>query len=221
MNPLFPFSRLPRLVPVIALAVATLSLQAQTGLPASFGIFPAEQAALGQSVFQQGELAHGQLAGAKTFWPFPASGTALAGIQLASAGGAGTALQEPLLVLYQRLLVANRGATASWEMQRLQAWVNNGSRPRQLVEVGVGELLSLELDQLHTHALSDTQLRELGVSDSTIGGLPALPGLIDSVKQAMMALPEGIQELPDVMALAVLGNGDDASDVVALVLRAP
>lgn len=149
-----------------------------------------------------------------------ASSKPLAGLLLASSEPDMSPMFAPMLTLYSQLLALNGSSADGISWQRLKARLANAAVADKTGLLTIDDVLAAELDSVELLAIDVQRLQDLGVSDADIKRLPALTPLVDSVKSAMMELPQGLARFKGPVAIAVWGQEASKPELVSLLVRA-
>ncbi len=144
----------------------------------------------------------------------------LLGITLASTDPDMSPMFTPMLALYSQLLALG-GSTAdgiSW--QRLKVRMANAAVTDKTSLLAIDEVLAAELDRVELLAVDAQRLQELGIAAADVKRLPKLSVLVDTVKSAMMELPQGMSRFDGPVGVAVWGSQADKVELVSLLVRA-
>ncbi|MFT5603524.1 MAG: hypothetical protein ACI9G5_000476 [Paracoccaceae bacterium] len=68
-------------------------------------------------------------------------------------------------------------------------------------------------------AVDAQRLQELGLAAAGIKRLPRLGALVDSVRSAMMELPQGLARIEGPVAIAVWGEQANQAELISLLVR--
>lgn len=124
---------------------------------------------------------------------------------------------DALLALYSRLLAAAESAGDGMQLQRLKAWLS-GSAAGDTDLLDVTEVLSLDLEELEILVMDADTLVGVGLKAEAVAQLTDVGSAAAKLKSALMTLPEGLQQVPDPLAIGIWSSGAGSPRVVALVM---
>ena len=149
-----------------------------------------------------------------------ASREPLLGLMLASSEPDMSPMFAPMLSLYSQLLALSGSSADGISWQRLQARLGNAAVAEKTGFLGIEDVLAAELDSIELLAVDTQRLQGLGLSAADIKRLPALTPLVDTVKSAMMELPQGLSRFKGPVAIAVWGEQANKPELVSLLVKA-
>lgn len=154
------------------------------------------------------------------YLPGRAASAPLRGLVLASNAPDMSPMFAPMLALYSQLLALDGTAADGISLQRLKARLGNAAIADKTGLLEIDDVLAAELDSVELLAVEGSRLQELGLSAADVQRLPKLSSLVDTVKSAMMELPQGLSRFNGPVAIAVWGERASKSELVSLLVRA-
>lgn len=149
-----------------------------------------------------------------------ASSASLSGLMLASNEPDMSPMFAPMLTLYSQLLALDGASVDGISWQRLKVRMGNTAVADKTGLLGINDVLAAELDSVELLAIDAQRLQELGLSAGDIKQLPVLSALVETVKSAMMELPQGLSRFNGPVAIAVWGEQANKPELVSLLVRA-
>lgn len=150
--------------------------------------------------------------------PFRQRGAVAPSGLLVASNAAMPPMFDALLALYSRLLAAAEAAGGGMQLQRLKAWLSGSAAATNNDLLAVTDVLELDFEELEILVMSADTLVDVGLKADVVAQLTDVGSVAASLKSALMELPEGLQRVPDPLAIGIWSSGTGSPRVVALVM---